>query len=420
MSSEPQDPGTQIEVDSETQPVDHTAAALVHMAVQLGASDLFLLTNERSVEAALRHMGTVRRVRDYSRDYGRRLISHFKAMSGIDIAERFHPHEGRWVFLREEGPAVDLRLNVMPTLFGDDVACRILDRQRGLMQLDELGAGELVTRDLRSLLKHPSGLILVTGPTGSGKTTTLYSCLQQLHDGQHKINTLEDPIEYVLEGVRQSQVNLKLNVDFPELLMACLRQAPDVIMIGEIRDAKTAQIAVRAANSGHLVLATLHAPVASAAPYNLVSWEVNPHFLASGLLGIISQRLMRHLCDECKQEINVSDYPALFDDIRDLLPPDTEPRLFSPGHCDNCFQQGYDRLTCVCEVITMNDQLRRLLVENRPMHDLMEAAIRNGMTDLRRAALLKVAMGETTTEEMFRTVPFEYYEANDMEKSVGS
>lgn len=399
-------------IDVESEPVDRTAAALIQLAIQMKASDLFFLINENETQVRLRQMGIMRTVRNYSLEYGRKLMSHFKAMSNIDITERFRPIEGRWVFNREEG-AVDLRLNCMPTLYGEDITCRILDRRRGLISLDELSVSQQAYHELMSLMKHPSGLILVSGPTGSGKTTTLYSCLQHLNNGERKINTLEDPIEYVLDGVRQSQVNTKVGVDFPELLAACLRQAPDVIMIGEIRDAKTAKIAVRAANSGHLVLATLHAPVAAAAAYNLVSFGVNPHFLASSLLGIISQRLLRSLCPFCKVEIDVSDHPTLFEDIRSLLPPGKGDTMFAPGRCDQCFEQGYGGLIGVCEVLGMNDDLRRIIVEGQPMKRLHEAAVKNGMLELRRSALLEIALGSTTTEEMFRCIPFEYFDESE-------
>ena len=298
----------------------------------------------------------------------------------------------------------------MPTLHGEDISCRILDRQRGLIRLDELSVSQQAYHELMSLLKHPSGLILVSGPTGSGKTTTLYSCLQELNNGERKINTLEDPIEYVLDGIRQSQVNTKVGVDFPELLAACLRQAPDVIMIGEIRDAKTAKIAVRAANSGHLVLATLHAPVAASAAYNLLSYGVNPHFLASSLLGIISQRLLRRLCCSCKVSIDVSDHPTLFQDVRSLLPPDAGKEMYAPGKCEQCYEQGYDGLLGVCEVLGMNDEIRKLMVKGESMKSLHEAAVRNGMLELRRSALLEIAVGSTTTEEMFRCIPFEFFD----------
>ncbi|MDG2383853.1 MAG: GspE/PulE family protein [Pirellulaceae bacterium] len=396
-------------IDAENEPVDRTAAALIQLAIQMKASDLFFLTNQDQVEVRLRQMGIMRTVRSYSLEYGRKLMSHFKAMSNIDITERFRPLEGRWVFNREEG-AVDLRLNCMPTLHGEDITCRILDRQRGLIRLDELSVSQQAYHELMSLMKNPSGLILVSGPTGSGKTTTLYSCLQELNNGERKINTLEDPIEYVLDGIRQSQVNIRVGVDFPELLAACLRQAPDVIMIGEIRDAKTAKIAVRAANSGHLVLATLHAPVAASAAYNLLSYGVNPHFLASSLLGIISQRLLRRLCANCKVPIDVSDHPTLFQDVRSLLPPDTGKTMYAPGKCEQCYEQGYDGLLGVCEVLGMNDEIRKMMVQGESMKSLHEAAVRNGMLELRRSALLEIAVGSTTTEEMFRCIPFEFFD----------
>jgi type II secretory ATPase GspE/PulE/Tfp pilus assembly ATPase PilB-like protein len=237
---------------------------LVDQAAELHASDIFFLSDENGLRVAIRRMGRLENLAELSREQGRYLISYLKAQAGIDIAERRRPQEGRWIFEREEG-RIDLRINIIPTLHGEDLAARILDRKQGLRTLESLGLTKGDYQKLTSLLASPSGLILVTGPTGTGKTTTLYACLQHLNNGSRKINTLEDPVEYQLAGIRQSQVSTKLAVDFPEMLRNVLRQAPDVIMIGEIRDEETAATAVRAANSGHLVLATLHAPVAAGA-----------------------------------------------------------------------------------------------------------------------------------------------------------
>ena len=198
------------------------------------------------------------------------MISHVKANADMDIAERRRPMDGRWI--NEIGARrLDMRVSAVPTLHGEDMTIRIWDHSLGLLSIEELGMSRLELSKLTYMLNHPSGLILVTGPTGTGKTTTLYACLQYLNDGTHKINTLEDPIEFALEGVRQSQINTKLGLDFPELLRSILRHAPDIIMVGEIRDKDTATTAVRAANSGHLVLATLHSPTAAGAVQSMLA-----------------------------------------------------------------------------------------------------------------------------------------------------
>jgi type II secretory ATPase GspE/PulE/Tfp pilus assembly ATPase PilB-like protein len=257
------------------------------------------------------------------------------------------------------------------------------------------------------MLQSPSGLILVTGPTGAGKTTTLYACLNYLNTGERKINTIEDPIEYALAGIRQSQVNPKIDVDFPDLLRAVLRQAPDVIMIGEIRDPVTAEVAVRAANSGHLVLATLHAPVAAGAVQSMLSLGVHPHFLSSCLLGCIAQRLLRTLCPVCRVAYEMADMDT-FEEIKKWLGPDEGKLLYGASGCDTCHGTGYSSRTGVFEVLVISKAVRKLIMNKQPLQVIRDKAIEDGTIEFRQAALLKVAQGDTTVEEVFRVVPSEY------------
>ena len=263
------------------------------------------------------------------------------------------------------------------------------------------------------MLSRPSGLILVTGPTGTGKTTTLYACLEHLNVGSCKINTLEDPVEYSLDGVRQSQVNPKIGLDFSDLLRNVLRQAPDVIMVGEIRDDETAATAVRAANSGHLVLATLHAPVAASAVQSMLALGSHPYFLSSCLLGIVAQRLVRTLCDHCKVYYDISESPQTFEEIQPLLEPSEGKAIYGPSGCDECYGKGYDERTGIFEVMTFNQEIRRLIADSNSTSEIQDAAIRNGMIEFRRGALLKVAKGVTSTEEILRDVPAEYLGLED-------
>jgi type II secretory ATPase GspE/PulE/Tfp pilus assembly ATPase PilB-like protein len=392
-------------------PPQEAAAQVIRRAIDMQASDLFLLSDELSLKIGIRNAGRYEQLAAVGKEQGRHLLNYFKSVAAMDIAERRRPQEGRWIYTYGEEAhrhSVDLRINVIPTLFGEDVTARLLDRKFGLRSLDSLGLLRSEHDKLTAMLASPSGLVLVTGPTGTGKTTTLYACLQHLNRGAKKIHTIEDPIEYALAGIRQSQVNSKIGVEFPELLRNILRQAPDVIMIGEIRDEATAHTAVRAANSGHLVLATLHAPIAAGAIQSLRALGANPYFLASCLLGVVAQRLVRMLCPKCRVAYDISASPETFADIQPLLEPGLGTFIYGPSGCEACRQQGYLGRVGVFEIMTANRALRRLILDNRPAEELHQAANAGGMIEFHRAAMLKVAQGITSTEEVLRELPAEY------------
>ncbi|MFP6576804.1 MAG: GspE/PulE family protein [Pirellulaceae bacterium] len=392
--------------------LEKAVAVILRHAADLKASDLFILTEENAVRIAVRRLGIVETVVAVSRDFGKHIIINFKAMAGMDISEHRRPADGRRKGLFE-GRQLDLRINCIATLHGEDVAIRMWDQDEGLRELDELG---IVPKDLKKLnimLQCPTGLILVTGPTGTGKTTTLYAALQSLNDGTRKINTLEDPVEYAIPGIRQSQVFAKIGIGFPELLRSVLRQAPDVIMVGEIRDEDTAHTAVRAANSGHLVMATLHSPVAASAVQSMLALGSSPFFLSSCLLGVVAQRLVRTLCPKCRVSYDVSESPQTFEEVRSLLKDGEGKAIFGPSGCPECFEQGYSGRTGLFEVMTMNQEIRRLIAASRPAAEIQQAAIKTGMTEFHRSALLKVAQGVTSTEEILRDVPAEHLGLED-------
>jgi type II secretory ATPase GspE/PulE/Tfp pilus assembly ATPase PilB-like protein len=383
------------------------ASEIIRRAVDLAASDMFLLSEENTLKVGVRNMGRYEQISVVTKEQGRQLVNYLKSMSGIDIADRRRPQEGRWIFEHDHG-TIDLRINVIPSIWGEDLTARILDRKFGLRALDALGLARADYNKLTTMLASPSGLILVTGPAGTGKTTTLYACLTHLNTGTRKINTIEDPIEYAVVGLRQSQVQAKLGVDFPELLKNILRQAPDVIMIGEIRDEETANTAVRAANSGHLVLATLHSPVAAGAVQSMRALHANPYFLSSSLLGVVAQRLVRQLCGKCRVAYDISESPETFAEIQSLLEPGLGGFIYGPGGCEECRHQGYSGRIGVFELMTFNRQMRKLVVDARPTEEMQQAAVAAGMVEFRRAAMLKVAQGITSTEEVLRELPAEY------------
>ncbi len=398
------------ETDWENLPADEAVAELIGHALDQRASDLFCLAEEGLYTIAMRRFGVCSNILSVSGDTGRRWVNHVKTMAGMDLSRRMHPNDGRWVGSFADHFRVDLKINTIPTLHGEDLDIRLLDSSMHMVGPRQLGFDEKNFEELNALLSRPSGLILVTGPTGAGKTTTLYSCLNKLNNGRRKINTIEDPVEYVLPGVRQSQVNFKIDLDFPELLRSILRQSPDIIMIGEIRDPITAQTAIRAANSGHLVFATLHAPVSTNAVDSMFALGAMPYFLANCLIGVISQWLVRTLCDECKKEYEFPGPPETFADVRRYLKKGEGAKLFSAAGCEACGNEGYTGCAAVVEVLRVSDEIRKMVLRRRGSKEIRQKAIELGMMDLRKSALLKIARGETSLEEVMRVVPAEYME----------
>jgi type II secretory ATPase GspE/PulE/Tfp pilus assembly ATPase PilB-like protein len=376
--------------------------------VSLPASDLFIDTDEDSVHITVRFLGILRHVARIELESGRRLLGYFKAVGGLDLAQKMRPCDGRWVYMRDDDSKTDIRINTTPGLFGENMAIRLLDRDRRIFDLEELGMSARDIGGVQRMLASSSGLILVTGPTGAGKTTTLYACIRRLNDGQRRICTIENPIEYALPGVRQSQVNLKIGLDFPELLRSMLRQSADVILVGEIRDPLTAETAVLASKSGQLVLATLHASTAAGAVDSMLSLGVHPYFLSTGIAAVITQRLLRTLCPHCKTAVDISESPDTFRDIRRWLKPEDGKTIYTAAGCPKCRFEGHAGLIGVFEVMCVSREIRRLIGLRATVHEIRDQAMREGMIDVRRQALLKVAEGKVSIEEVMRAIPVEY------------
>jgi type II secretory ATPase GspE/PulE/Tfp pilus assembly ATPase PilB-like protein len=395
--------------DVTRQEPDKLVPFLVDYAAKLRVSDLFFNANEDGTEVAARHLGLLRHLAVLPAELGRRCVLYIKTMADMNISERRRPMDGRWLFSRSGSGRLDLRINTIPTLYGEDLTLRILDQEHRLLGIAQLGLDRSLYNNLLRVLNSPSGLMLVTGPTETGKSTTLYACLNHLNNGERKINTIEDPIEYSIRNLRQSQVNSKIGLGFDELLRSVLRQAPNVIMIGEIRDPETAMTAVLAANSGHLVLSTLHAPVSTGAVESLLRLGVHPHLLSNSLLGVIAQRLLRTLCPKCKMSFRVPG-PNLFSEVEKYLEPGQGQYLYGPRGCPECHMTGYSGRTGVFEMLRISPDLRTMIDERAPSSLLRKKAVDEGMVVFRHSALLKVAQGETSIEEVVRVLPAEYLE----------
>ncbi|MGN6506320.1 MAG: GspE/PulE family protein [Tepidisphaeraceae bacterium] len=392
-------------IDVSKLPPEKAIARLIDHAVSMGASDLFLVSNEQHVACLVRHLGIILPISTEAPDAGRRLLTHVRNMSGMDVNDRRRPADGRWIYKSDDGDSVDLRINTIPTMYGEDVAIRLLSRDHALLNLEKLGFEPTQLMEYKQMISGPSGLVLITGPTGSGKTSTLYASLMHLNDGRKKINTIEDPIEYAVEGLRQSQVLSHIGMGFAEMLRSVLRQSPDVIMIGEIRDEETARTAVHAANSGILVLATLHAPTAAAAIQSMRGYNVPNHFLSVALRGVVSQRLVRTLDPDNRLEFDISDNPDTFDEIKHRLGPGEGTKLYAPKPAPSNQMTGYTGRTGVYEIMTMTRELRSMIADGRSTKEIRDQAISGGMLEFRHGALLKVAHGLTSTEEVFRAIP---------------
>ena len=419
IATQPASPVTLLNVDAD--PTETAADNLLAYAARLGASDVFLCSNEQHVLVQARHLGLMRNISVLPADLGKRIITLLKTRGLLDLAERRRPQEGRCSYQHDEssGPAegathvYDVRISTIPTAFGEDMALRLLERTTKLISLDALGLTRHQQATLAATLESPGGLILLTGPTGAGKTATLYSCLQKLNNGKRKINTIEDPVEFTLPGIRQSQVNPAIHLGFSDLLRSVMRQSPDVIMIGEIRDPETADIAIRAANSGHLVLATIHSANAAGAIQSMRALGVHSHFLATALRCVVAQRLVRTLCPNCKTAFDIADAPHTFDDIAHLLAPTEGKSLYTAPGCPECLNTGYAARTGIFELMPISRTLRNLIAENRPTREIRLRAVEDKMLEFRHAALLKVAHGITSTEEVFRAIPTEHLLAEE-------
>ncbi|WP_217914042.1 GspE/PulE family protein [Miltoncostaea marina] len=392
-------------IDGEAAPVVRMVGSVVSRAVEEGASDIHLEAQADEMLVRYRIDGVIRTVAAIPAALSREVVSRIKVMADMDIAERRLPQDGR-VSLTAAGHRLDLRVVTVPTVHGEGVVIRILDTSNAMRKLSELGFARDTLERFTACYRRPYGAVLVSGPTGSGKSTTLYGALHALNTGDRKIITIEDPVEYRLAGINQVQVNTKAGLTFAAGLRSLLRSDPDTLMIGEVRDGETAQIMMQAALTGHLVMATIHTNDAASALTRLTEMGVEPFISASGVLGVLAQRLARRLCPECRTPVTV---PATT--LREFAGTATLPEgvgetatIHKSVGCRHCRQTGYRGRVGIYEMLTMSEEVERLTAASAPSSEIRRQARREGMRTMREDGVLKVLAGETTLNELARTV----------------
>ncbi|HVE93029.1 MAG TPA: ATPase, T2SS/T4P/T4SS family [Actinomycetota bacterium] len=378
--------------------INHVIAQAVHAR----ASDIHIEPQERDVRIRFRIDGVLHEVMRTQKSLQSGMISRLKIMAELNIAERRVPQDGR-LSLGVEGKSIDLRVATMPSVWGEEVVMRILDRSQTVLRLEDLGFMSESLHSYSKSFRKPYGAILVTGPTGSGKSTTLYATLNVVNDPSKKIITVEDPVEYRLPGLSQVQVNPKAGLTFARALRSILRSDPDIVMIGEIRDRETANIAVEAALTGHLVLSTLHTNDAPSAVTRLVEMGVEPFLVASALDCVLAQRLARRLCAKCKEPYTPS-IDALRENGVPFDQPGPLPTLHRAAGCQHCSHTGYRGRVALVEVMRMSEEIERMVVERKSAEDIKRTAISQGMTTLREDGMRKLLAGLTSIEEVLRVV----------------
>ncbi len=386
----------------EQAPVIRFVNTLFSEAVRRRTSDIHIEPRKKDFLIRYRVDGQLQTIKTVPRNLLAATVSRIKILAEMDIAERRLPLDGR-IAMRVEGKNIDLRVSTLPTQYGERVVMRILDRSTASMSLDELGFSPHNLLSFNSLIRKPHGIILVTGPTGSGKTTTLYAALNALRSPTTNIITCEDPVEYELEGISQSNVNERAGLTFARQLRAILRQDPDVVLVGEIRDAETAEIAFRAALTGHLVLSTLHCNEAAGAVSRLLDMGVAPFLIASTVVGVVAQRLVRRLCPHCRREIVPdADTLAMYRALGGGVSPDMT--LWEGPGCPKCDGMGTRGRVAVHEVLVTNTRINRLTMESAETHVLREAAIENGMIPMIGDGLEKLRSGLTILDDVQRKI----------------
>ena len=387
---------------AETAPIIDMVDLVIKSALNSRASDIHIEPTDGDVIVRQRLDGLLKQTMEMPKWVHDGLVARIKIMAGLDIAEKRLPQDGRLRATTEESEEVDLRVSTLRTIFGEKIVLRVLDHRKGVPPLEELGLSAGSMEQIRYFLRHQHGMMLVVGPTGSGKTTTLSSALASIRSERTNIITIEDPVEYQIPGVNQTQINAKINLTFASALRSILRQDPDVVLVGEIRDQETARIAMQAAQTGHLVLSTLHTDDAPSCVTRLTDIGIEPYVTASALIGVIAQRLVRRLCMDCRRP-----YTPESETLRAMRIAEGEAAaltFFRADGCEKCNHTGYRGRVGIYEIMTVTDDLRRLIAQRGAEAVLREAALGAGMISLGEDGLLKVKAGITTPHELLRVV----------------
>ena len=383
------------QTESQNAPVVKLVNTLLAEAVKIGASDIHIEPYEKNVRVRYRVDGVLQEVMEPPLKLKNAIISRLKIMSELDIAERRIPQDGR-IKIKIGNKKIDLRVSTLPTIFGEKVVMRILDKSNLNIDLAKFGMESKAEQDVLKAIACPYGMVLVTGPTGSGKTTTLYSCLQRLNVTELNIMTAEDPVEYNIDGINQVQVREEVGLTFAAALKAFLRQDPNIVMVGEIRDLETGSIATKAALTGHLVLSTLHTNDAPSTINRMIDMGIEPFLVASSTVVIMAQRLVRRICENCKTEDKVP--PEALADVG--LPPDT--KVYKGRGCERCNGTGYSGRQGLYEVMPITPEIREMILDRCSAAELQKNAVEQGMLTLRQDGLIKIQKGITTIEEVLR------------------
>jgi len=383
-----------------SQPVVRLVNALLSDAVKRGASDIHFEPEEGFLRFRYRIDGVLRQIRSLHRNYWSAIAVRLKVMAGMDIAETRAPQDGR-ISLSLSGHPIDFRVSTIPTVHGENIVLRVLDRQKGIVPLDQLGLDEEVLNTLKLMVARPEGIMLVTGPTGSGKTTTLYSILNHLNTESVNVMTLEDPVEYPMGMIRQTSVNDAIRLDFASGIRSLLRQDPDIILVGEIRDEDTATMAFRAAMTGHQVFSTLHTNSALGAVPRLLDIGIRPDIMAGNIIGIVAQRLVRRLCEHCKTPHEVS---SLERRLLGLKSASVRQSVYSAKGCNACDHTGYRGRTAIIEMLKFDRDLEELIARGATQRELASAAADKGFKTLGEVGVERVLAGITSIDEVSRVV----------------
>lgn len=370
---------------------------IVMRAVQDGASDIHIEPEEEKVTTRFRIDGMLHEVSSPPKYLQSAIISRIKILANLDIAERRKPQDGRFT-IKTEGKAIDVRVSTVPTIYGENVVLRLLNLSTALLSLKDMGFSDAVLTKWEKLILRPHGIILITGPTGSGKTTTLYASLDKINTVEKNIITIEDPVEYKLQGIRQIQINPKIDLTFANGMRSILRQDPNIIMVGEMRDAETAEIAIQAALTGHLVFSTLHTNDAPSALTRMIDMGIEPYLAASSVIAVLAQRLVRIACKDCKEK-----YQPSKEELEDIgLNGNESWEIFKAKGCPKCMHTGYKGRIGIFEFMVIDEDIRNLITAKAPANEIRKKALESGMITLKEDGIAKIRQGLTTVEEVLR------------------